>query len=121
MPFTVITLKKVPESLRGDLTRWMQEISTGVYVGNYNSRVREFLWKRVVETVGNGEATICYSCRNEIGYAFGTCNTERKVIDFDGIPLVLIPVETISEGCSSILRVILEAGTPIIPASAGSC
>ena len=24
-------------------------------------------------------------------------------------------------GCSSILRVILEAGTPIIPASAGSC
>lgn len=25
------------------------------------------------------------------------------------------------DGCSSILRVILEAGTPIIPASAGSC
>ena len=97
MPFTVITLKKVPDSLRGDLTRWMQEISTGVYVGNYNFKVREYLWKRVVETVGNGEATICYSCRNEIGYSFGTCNTERKVIDFDGIPLVQIPVETISE------------------------
>ena len=26
-----------------------------------------------------------------------------------------------SNGCSSILRVILEARTPIIPASAGSC
>ena len=45
MPFTVITLKKVPNSLRGDLTRWMQEIATGVYVGNFNSRVREALWQ----------------------------------------------------------------------------
>lgn len=32
MPLTVITLKKSPPSLRGDLTKWMQEISTGVYV-----------------------------------------------------------------------------------------
>ena len=91
MPFTVITLKKVPESLRGDLTRWMQEITTGVYVGSFNSRVREYLWNRVTDTIGEGEAVICYSCRNEIGYSFCTCNTERKVVDFDGIPLVLIP------------------------------
>ena len=91
MPFTVITLKKVPDSLRGDLTRWMQEITTGVYVGSFNSRVREYLWKRVTDTIGNGEAVMCYSCRNEIGYSFCTCNTERRVVDFDGIPLVLIP------------------------------
>lgn len=91
MPFTVITLKKVPDSLRGDLTRWMQEIATGVYVGSFNSRVREYLWKRVLDTIGKGEATICYSCRNEIGYSFNTCNTERQMLDFDGIPLVLIP------------------------------
>ncbi len=91
MPFTVITLKKVPYSLRGDLTRWMQEIVTGVYVGNFNSRVREYLWKRVIDSIGNGEATMCYSCRNEMGYSFCTCNTERQVINFDGIPLVLIP------------------------------
>ena len=98
MPFTVITLKKVPPSLRGDLTRWMQEIATGVYVGNYNSRVREYLWKRVTDTVGNGEATLCYSCRNEIGYSFCTCNTERYVVDYDGIPLVLIPTKESSDG-----------------------
>lgn len=97
MPFTVITLKKVPDSLRGDLTRWMQEIATGVYVGSYNSRVREFLWKRVTDTIGKGEATLCYSCRNEIGYSFCTCNTERQVIDFDGIPLVLLPARNNSE------------------------
>lgn len=93
MPFTVITLKKVPNSLRGDLTRWMQEIATGVYVGSYNSKVREYLWKRVTDTVGQGEASMCYSCRNEIGYSFCTCNTNRLVIDYDGIPLVLLPVK----------------------------
>lgn len=91
MPLTVITLRKVPISLRGDLTKWMQEIDTGVYVGNFNSRIREYLWERVCNMVGSGEATMSYSCRNEIGYNFVTINTARKVIDYDGIPLVIQP------------------------------
>ncbi len=94
MPFTVITLKKVPPSLRGDLTKWMQEISTGVYVGNFNSRVRQYIWKRVCDSADAGEATISYSFHNEIGYNFETLNAGKAVIDCDGIPLVLIPVES---------------------------
>lgn len=96
MPFTVITLKKTTPSLKGDLTKWMQEIATGVYIGNFNTRIREKIWNRVIETVGHGEATMSYACRNEIGYQFVTWNTERENIDYEGIPLVLIPkhVET---------------------------
>lgn len=90
MPFTVITLKKTPAFLRGDLTKWMQEISTGVYVGNFNSKVREELWQRVIENVKEGEATICYACRNEIGYEFNTNSKEISIADFDGIPLVMV-------------------------------
>lgn len=90
MPFTVITLKKTPAFLRGDLTKWMQEISTGVYVGNFNSKVREELWQRVIENVKEGEATICYAYRNEIGYQFRTNSKEISIADFDGIPLVLL-------------------------------
>ena len=93
MPMTVITLKSVPQSLRGDLTRWMQEIATGVYVGNFNSRIREYLWKRVQETMGAGEASMCFAARNEFGYDFATENTSRSVIDYDGIPLIFIPKE----------------------------
>ena len=96
MPFTVITLKNVPPSLRGDLTKWMQEISTGVYVGNFNSRVREYIWKRVCDSAETGEATISYSFRNEIGYNFETLNSGRTVIDCDGIPLVLVDRKLIS-------------------------
>ena len=93
MPMTVITLKSVPQSLRGDLTRWMQEIVTGVYVGNFNSRIRDYLWKRVQETMGSGEASMCFAARNELGYDFMTENASRSVIDYDGIPLIFIPKE----------------------------
>lgn len=90
MPFTVITVKNVPKSLRGDLTKWMQEIATGVYVGNFNSKVREQLWSRVLDSIDGGEATISYSYRNEIGYSFDTINARRKVVELDGVPLVLL-------------------------------
>lgn len=93
MPLTVITLKKSTPSLRGDLTKWMQEISTGVYIGNFNTRIREKLWERVKETVGEGEATLSYAYRNEIGYQFETWNTQRENIDYEGIPLVLLPTK----------------------------
>ena len=39
MALLVITLKKVPQSLRGDLTKWLQEIDVGVFVGNVNTKV----------------------------------------------------------------------------------
>ncbi len=91
MPLTIITLKSVPRSLRGDLSKWMQEIATGVYIGNFNTKIREKLWNRVKESVKEGEATITYAYRNEIGYNFDTINTQRKVIDYDGLPLVMIP------------------------------
>lgn len=88
MPFTVITLTNVPRALRGDLSKWMQEIATGVYVGSFNSRVREHLWERVCENLDRGEATLSYASRNEIGYFFETRNTKQAVIETDGIPLV---------------------------------
>lgn len=97
MPFTVITLKKVPQALRGDLTKWMQEITTGVYIGNFNTKVREKLWKRVKENVKDGEATLSFSYRNELGYQFDTHNTSFSSIDMEGIPLVFIPNENIDE------------------------
>lgn len=89
MPLTVLTLKKTPPSLRGDLTKCMQEISTGIYVGNFNSKVREQIWNRVLENVNEGDATICFASRNEIGYDFLTNSKQISIIDFDGIPLVM--------------------------------
>lgn len=95
MPLTVITVKRVSSSLKGELSKWMQEIATGVYVGNFNTKVREKLWERVKENASKGEATMSFSCRNEIGYQFETFNTQREVINVDGIPLVLLRANNI--------------------------
>lgn len=85
----VITLTKVPNSLRGDLTKWYQEIQTGVYVGNVSARVRDALWDRVLENIGRGEATMVYNAKNELGYQFRTTRKDRQVVDFEGIPLMM--------------------------------
>ena len=93
MPMTVVTLTNVPGSLRGDLTKWLQEISTGVYVGNINTRIREALWKRIIDNIKQGQATMSYAKRSEMGYDFMVHNTKREVINYDGIPLVFLPNE----------------------------
>lgn len=43
----VIILNNCPPALRGDLTKWLQEVNTGVYVGQVSARVRDELWARV--------------------------------------------------------------------------
>lgn len=97
MPLTVITLRKTTPPLRGDLSKWMQEIATGVYIGNFNARVREKLWQRVIDSIGSGEATLSYASRNELGYSFETHNTNRQIIMSDGIPLVLLPSKEVGD------------------------
>lgn len=85
----VITLTKVPNALRGDLTKWCQEIQTGVYVGNVTARIRDALWQRIMENIGTGEATLVYNAQNELGYQFKTTRKDREVVDFDGVPLMM--------------------------------
>lgn len=84
----VLALTKVPASLRGDLTKWCQEIQTGVYVGNPNAKIRDLLWERVVENIGFGQATMAYNTNNELGYAFRTTDRSLEVEDLEGIPLI---------------------------------
>ena len=50
-----------PPSLRGDLSKWLCEINTGVYVGNVSSRVRDAIWDRVCENLKNGQATLVFN------------------------------------------------------------
>jgi len=91
----VVTLTKVPKSLRGDLTKWYQEIQTGVYVGSVSARIRDALWNRILENIGRGEATMVYNSDNEIGYFFRTTRKDRQVIDFEGVPLMMHLKESI--------------------------
>ena len=85
----VITLSKVPPSLRGVLTKWCQEIQTGVYVGRFSARIRDALWDRIKRDIGSGEATIVFNAKNELGYQFRSTRADHQVVDFDGLPFLL--------------------------------
>lgn len=85
----VVTLTKVPAALRGDLTKWTQEIQTGVYVGNVSARIRDLLWDRIVQNIGHGEATLAYNTNSELGYTFRTTRQDRQVVNYDGVPLMM--------------------------------
>ncbi len=89
----IIIVTDCPPALRGDLTKWLIEVNTGVYVGNVNARVREELWKRVCEHIRNGQATLVHSANNEQNMEFRVHNTVRVPIDYDGITLMLQPSE----------------------------
>lgn len=103
----VITLTSCPPKLRGDLSKWLCEINTGVYVGQLSARVREALWNRICENIGDGQATMVYSVSNEQHFEFRTHNTPWKIRDFDGIKLMMRPrqntdtLEELSEGFSN--------------------
>lgn len=88
---TVVVLTVVPAGLRGHLTRWMLEISAGVYVGFVTKRVRELMWLRIVEMSGEGRAIMVYAARNEQRLAFKVHKHQWEPVDFDGVELMMRP------------------------------
>lgn len=61
----VVVLTACPVGLRGDLTRWLLEVSPGVFVGNVSARVRDGLWARILAMVRNGRAIMVYSAKTD--------------------------------------------------------
>lgn len=90
----VLVLTACPPGLRGYITRWMLEVSAGVFVGHVSKRVRELMWKRTVEMVGSGRAIMVFSARNEQRLDFLVHGHHWEPIDVDGIRLMLRPAET---------------------------
>lgn len=87
----VIVVTACPVGLRGHLTRWLLEISPGVFVGTVSARVRQLLWARVVEMVKSGRALMVYRARNEQGLAFEVHEHDWVPTDHEGVTLMLRP------------------------------
>jgi CRISPR-associated protein Cas2 len=90
----VLILERVPDSLRGELTRWLLEPRAGVFVGIVNAAVREKLWQRVCAAMAGGAGTLIYTARNEQGFEIRFWGaTRRSVLDWEGLKLVSSPEE----------------------------
>ncbi|MBN6050779.1 type I-E CRISPR-associated endoribonuclease Cas2 [Nonomuraea sp. RK-328] len=85
---TVIVLVGAPEGLRGHLTRWMVEVSAGIFVGNPSKRIRDRIWKLLADRIGDGQAILVEPATNEQGWALRTAGKDRWYpVDFDGLIL----------------------------------
>ena len=106
----VVTMTRCPAKIRGDLTKWLLEIDTGVYVGSVlyvgsvSARVRDDLWERITDTIGSGRATMAFSTNGEQKYDFYVWNPEWEPVDFDGIKLIRRKLSTRHEVRSPVAR-----------------
>lgn len=86
---TLITMENVPESLRGECTRFLIEIKAGVFLGTISAAVRSLLWKKVKENAQSGAAILAYSYPNEQGFVLEMHGDPRhKIVDIDGLNLI---------------------------------
>lgn len=85
---TVIVVPKAKASVRGMLSRWMLEVSRGVFVGRPSGLVRERLWSLTIGLMKNkGGFLMLWASQREQGYdvrCYGNCD---RVCDIEGLYL----------------------------------
>lgn len=87
----VMVLEKVPKSLKGELSRWMLEVQTGVFVGKLSATVRDLLWQKCIDKSAGGRCCQAWRTNNEQGYTLRLAgDSTRSLVDFDGLMLVAV-------------------------------
>lgn len=86
-----LVLSRVPEGLRGHLTKWLMEVAPGVFVGRVNARVRDELWEITCAGLEGGTALMVMSARNEQGFEVRNAGHRWTPVDIDGLVLLRRP------------------------------
>jgi len=94
----VIVVEGAPPRLRGRLAVWLLEIRAGVYVGNYSVRVRDYIWKQVVEGIADGNAVMAWRAKTEAVFDFVTLGVNRRIpCEMEGVKLVSFLPEAVTD------------------------
>ena len=92
MGMVVMVLQRVPPTLRGELTRWLLEPQSGVFVGTVSAMVRDKLWEKCYQGLRGGAMMQIWSTNTEQGFQIRTLGlTQREAIDMGGLQLIRIP------------------------------
>ncbi|NLH00144.1 MAG: type I-E CRISPR-associated endoribonuclease Cas2 [Chloroflexi bacterium] len=85
----IMILEKVPPALKGDLTRWLMEVRSGVYIGHVSALVRDKLWERCSQNKGAGSVFQAWSTNNEQRFQMRLSGSKtRRVVDWEGLQLI---------------------------------
>lgn len=95
----IMILENVPVSVRGELSRWLLEPKAGVFIGHVSALVRDKLWEKVCQSRQVGGVLQAWSTNNEQRYQMRMDgNTRRKIQDWEGIQLILLPETEADQG-----------------------
>lgn len=87
----VMLLERVPIALRGELSRWLTPVATGVHVGSVSTLVRDELWALAIQQAASGRVIQIWHCRGEPGYAMRVHGLEdASLVDCEGLPLIAV-------------------------------
>ena len=105
----VLVLTACPAGLRGHLTRWLMEVSPGVFIGRVTVRVRDLMWLRVLDLAKDGRAIMVFEANNEQGMEYRLHRHDWIPEDFDGLwlmrrPADPSPTQALRPGWSSVAR-----------------
>lgn len=90
----VMILEKVSVGLRGELTRWLIEPKSGVFVGHVSARVRDRLWEKASAQKRNGGLVQIWSSNTEQHFKIRMAgDTSLELNDVEGLQLIKIPGE----------------------------
>ena len=88
---TVLILERVLPSVRGDLSRWLVEVRTGVFVGRVTKLVREALWDRCLQRADDGSALLIWRAPNEQGFELRAYQPRGRIpVQIDGVWLAMV-------------------------------
>ena len=79
-----LLVSKVPEGLRGHLTKWLMEVAPGVFVGKVSTRVRDELWQITADGLEGGTALKVLAAANEQGFEVRNIGHRWTPVDIDG-------------------------------------
>ncbi|SRR6266567_2581847 len=84
----LILLERAPASLKGELSRWLMELRSGVYLGTVSALVRDELWEICQRKIRAGGCMLVHPTNNEQGFTIRTSGElSRDLVNLDGLLL----------------------------------
>lgn len=115
-------LHKVTPALRGELSRWLIEPHTGVFVGKVSAMVRDKLWEKCCDKVRAGGIVQIWPTNNEQGFQMRIHgDAQREIIDLDGLQFIRTPLKPNHQDTPKLLRQLraLAHDLPVPPTEIG--
>lgn len=87
----IIHLEHAPDSIRGELSLFCQEISTYLFISSASAKTRDLLWKDIISIEGIS-AVLVYPDKTESGYAVRKYGKPTyEIEELDGLNIITKP------------------------------